>query len=211
MRTNFKILADKFSILNEQDSKDFVSFYKNNESEIEDLNDFETDEELYLSAVINHTYGRSLLYETKDYQMAEKHLDIARSLILNNKSKFNLELKEDIWYLQTLQHLLKISLDSKNYDKSTGLLKELKLIDSEIANEYQLDEKEINRVRRYKVFMILIYCGMGLIITSMIYRFVTSTNMGLIDKLGTVVGHIGIIGGYVNRNSVKRHSPQQNA
>ena len=98
MKTNFKILADKFSILNEQDNNDFISFYKNNEREIEDLNDFETDEELYLSAVINHTYGRSLLYEAKDYQMAEKHLDIARSLILNNKKKFNLELKEDAWY-----------------------------------------------------------------------------------------------------------------
>jgi hypothetical protein len=61
MKTNFKILSDKFSILNEQDNKDFILFYENNEREIEDLKDFETDEELYLSAVINHTYGRSLI------------------------------------------------------------------------------------------------------------------------------------------------------
>jgi uncharacterized membrane protein len=207
MKNNFKILADKFSILNEQDNKDFISFYKNNENEIKDLNDFESDEELYLSAVINHTYGRSLLYETKDYKKAERHLDIARSLILNNKSKFNLKLKEDVWYLQTLQHLLTISLYSNNYYKSAGLIRELKLIDSENAIEYQPKEKELNRIRRYKVFMMLIYFGMGLIITSMIYRFVTSTSMELIDILGIVVGIIGIIGGYASKDSVKKQNP----
>src|SRR5688572_33408490 len=131
MKTNFKILADKFSVLNEQDNKDFISFYGNNETEIKDLNDFETEEELYLSAVIHHTYGRSLLYVNKDYKKAERHLDIARSLILNSKDKFNLELKEDVWYLQTLQHLLKISLDTKSHSKSKEFLRELKLIDSE--------------------------------------------------------------------------------
>lgn len=209
MKTNFKILADKFSILNEQDNKDFISFYKSNEREIEDLNDFETDEELYLSAVINHTYGRSLLYDTKDYQMAEKHLDIARSLILNNKEKFNLELKEDVWYLQTLQHLLKISLDSKNYDKSKELLRELMIIDSGNTNEYQLEEKEINRIRKYKFFMILVYCGMGLIAISIISRFLSLTSFGLVGRLGTLVGLAGLIGGYFNKDSVRKHSPQQ--
>ncbi|NBW35651.1 MAG: hypothetical protein EBR30_11675 [Cytophagia bacterium] len=207
MKNNFKILADKFSTLNEQDNKDFISFYKNNETEIEDLNDFESDEELYLSAVINHTYGRSLLYETKDYKKAERHLDIARSLILNNSSKFNLKLKDDVWYLQTLQHLLTISLYSNNYNKSAGLLRELKLIDSDNPIKYQPEEKELNRIRRYKVFMMLIYFGMGLIITSMIYRFVTSTSMELIDILGIVVGIIGIIGGYANKNRVKKQNP----
>jgi hypothetical protein len=209
MKTNFKILADKFSVINEQDNKSFISFYKKNESEIENLKDFDTDEELYLSAVINHTYGRSLLYEDKDYGKAERHLGIARSLILNNKTKFNLELTNDIWYIQTLQHLLKISIDSQNYDKSRELLKELKLIDSENENKYQLEEKEISRIKRYKIFMILIYFGMGLTITSMIYRFVTSTSMGLIGGFGTIVGLIGIIGAYFSRDSEKKHSPQQ--
>jgi hypothetical protein len=132
-------------------------------------------------------------------------------LIADNKSKFKLELKEDVWYLQTLQHLLKISLDSKSYDKSRALLRELEFIDSENANDYELEEKEINRIKRYKIFLILIYCGMGLLITSMIYRFVTSTNMGLTDGLGTVIGLIGIIGAYFNKDSMRKHSPQQHA
>lgn len=211
MKNNFKILADKFLNLDRKDNKDFISFYQNNQREIEGLNDFETEEELYLSVVINHTYGRSLLYETKDYRKSQKYLDFARSLILSNKRKFKLELKEDIWYLQTLQHLLKISLDSKNYGKSIRLLKELKLIDPENANEYQLEEKELNRNRRYKVFMILIYFGIGLIMTSMIYRFITSTSMGLIDRFGTVVGLVGVIGGYFSRNSVKKQSSKRNS
>ncbi|NBP68882.1 MAG: hypothetical protein EBU52_09065, partial [Cytophagia bacterium] len=73
--------------------------------------------------------------------------------------------------------------------------------------KYQPEEKELNRIRRYKVFMMLIYFGMGLIITSMIYRFVTSTSMELIDILGIVVGIIGIIGGYANKNRVKKQNP----
>jgi hypothetical protein len=208
MKTNFKTLADKFSVLNEQDNKDFISFYGNNETEIKDLNDFETEEELYLSAVIHHTYGRSLLYVNKDYKKAERHLDIARSLILNSKDKFNLELKEDVWYLQTLQHLLKISLHTKSHNKSKEFLRELKLIDSENASEYQLEEKEINRIKKYKFFMILIYCGMGLIAISSISRFLFSTNIGLVGRLGAIVGLVGLIGGYFNKDSVKKDSPQ---
>jgi hypothetical protein len=208
MRTNFKILADKFSTLNGQDNKDFISFYRNNKNEIEDLKVFETEEELYLSAVIHHTYGRSLLYETKDYRTAEMHLDIARSLIVNNRTKFNLELTEDIWYLQTLQHLLTISIASKSYSKSKELLRELKRIDSENENEYQLEEKKIDRIKRYRIFMILTYCGMGLIVAAMIYRSLTSTSMGMIDRVGELVGLIGIIGVYLNRDTVKKHSPQ---
>lgn len=208
MNTNFEILADKFSVLNEQDNKSFISFYEENENEIQNLIDFETEEELYLPVVINHTYGRSLLYEIQDYNKAEKHLDIARSLILNNKSKFNLELEDDIWYRQTLQHLLKISVDSKSHNKSRELLGELKFIDSEHANEYQLKGKELDRIRNYNLFMILIYCGMGLIAISMIARFFYSTSFGLIGRLGTIVGLIGIIGSYFNY-SVKKHKPQQ--
>lgn len=203
MKPNFKILADKFSVLNEQDNKAFISFYKNNENEIENLKDFDTDEELYLSAVINHTYGRSLLYEIKDYEKAERYLEISRSLILNNKSKFNLDLTQDIWYLQTLQHLLKISRILKNYNKSRELLKELKLIDSENVNDYRLEAKEINRIKNYKFFTILVYGGMGLIVISIIFKFLSSTTLELVGRIGMIVGLVGLIGGYLNKDRKK--------
>ncbi|MBX2969297.1 MAG: hypothetical protein KF803_07990 [Cyclobacteriaceae bacterium] len=203
MRANFKELSDKFSNLNERDNEDFISFYGNYKNEILKLSDFDTDEELYLMVVINHTYGRSLLYGSKNYEKAEEYLEVARSLILNNRVKFSLDLTDDIWYLQTLQHLLKISLDLKNYNKSKELLKELKLIDNENVSEYNMEEKEINRIRRYKIFEMLIYCGMGLIAISMTYKFVTSVSMVFIDSLGIAIGLIGIIGGYFNKDSLK--------
>jgi len=199
MKTNFNILADKFSVLNEQETKDFISFYEKNQREIEGLKDFETEEELYLSAVINHTYGRSLLYEVRDREKAARYLEMARSLILSHKTKFNLALNEDIWYLQTLQHLLRISLDSGKDDQSKKLLQELTLIDPENKNEYQRAEQEINRAKRYKIFMALLFCGMGLTLVSMVYRFVTSTTMGPIDRVGTAIGLLGIIGAYIHR------------
>ena len=203
MRTNFKILADKFSVLSDQNSKEFISFYQNNKHEIENLRDFETDEELYLSVVINHTYGRSLLYEIKDYKSAERHLEISRSLIVNNKIKFDLDLTVDVWYLQTLQHLVKISFHRMTRNKSKELLRELAQIDPENANEYQLEEKEIDRLKRYKIFMILIYGGIALVLCSIGYLYVTSSGIGYLDRVGTVIGLIGIVGSYLNRNSLK--------
>ncbi|HYI76989.1 MAG TPA: hypothetical protein VEW65_05170 [Chryseolinea sp.] len=205
MKENFKILADKFSVLNVQDNKDFILFYNKNKNEIEGLKDFQTDEELYLAAVINHTYGRSLLYESKDYKNAERHLDIARSMILSYKNKFSITLKEDVWYVQTLRHLLIVSLDSKNYRKAKDMLKELKFIDGENTNEYSLEEKEISRIEKYRLLMLLAYCGMGLIVISIIYRFVLETSLGSVGRIGTIVALIGLVGGYFYKDSVKKH------
>jgi hypothetical protein len=194
------MLADRFSTLIEQNNREFITFYEVNKSEIGNLKDFATDEELYLSAVINHTYGRSLLYENKDYRGAEKHLDIARSLILNYKDKFEIELTEDIWYLQTLQHLLKASVSGKKYKRAQALVKELKIIDIQNLSRYCLEEKEINRTKTHAAFRILAYGGITLLASSVTYSFVFETTPGYIASIGTITDLIGLAGQYYYRD-----------
>lgn len=204
MRTHFKILADKFSVLNEQDNKEFITFYEANRNEIAGLTDFETDEELYLSAVINHTYGRSLLYQKKDHDNAQKHLDIARSLILKHKDEFEIELKEDIWYLQTLQHLLKASLERKDYKRAKSLIQELKIIDIENIARYCLKETEITRIGKHAVFVRLTYGGVALLASSVAYGFLNNITFGYIDSIGVVATLVGLVGQFCYRGSTKQ-------
>lgn len=208
MKTNFKILSDEFSALNEQDNQSYIDFYRKNEREIGQLTSFETDEELYLAAVIHHTYGRSLLYNNKDYRNADRHLDIARSLMLNNKARFNLEFPENIWYLQTLLHLVKSSVELKNYTRSNELLSELMLIDSDNSVEYQRAREKIAARKWSGISMMLVYVGIGLLITSIIGKFLFQANTALIDNLGTCIGLVGLAGAYWNREGRKKYKPQ---
>lgn len=149
MRANFQSLAEKFSTLDERDNRAFISFYEQNTDEIRDLKDFETDEELYLAVVTNHTYGRSQLYENKNLAKAEEFLNIAKTLVLEHKDEFEIELNKDIWYLQTLQHLLTTHLTAKNRNKALRTLEDLKLIDEDNRPYYELEKKEIRRIKKY--------------------------------------------------------------
>jgi len=203
MRENFQSLADKFATLNEGDNKDFISFYERNEDDIMNLKNFETDEELYLAVVTNHTYGRSQLYEIKDLNKAEQFLNIARALILEHKDRFRLELNEDIWYLQTLQHLFTIHLTAKNNTKALRILKDLKAIDEENQQYYELEEKEIRRIQKYKNLMTLAYTGLGLLAISAVYRFVADRQLWYVGRIGIVFGLVGLAGAYFFKDSVK--------
>jgi len=207
MRTNFQSLADKFSNLNERDNKAFISFYEQNIDDIKDLKDFETDEELYLAVVANHTYGRSELYENKNLEKAERFLNISRALILEHKDKFELELNEDIWYLQTLQHLLTTHLTAKNHNKALATLKDLKVIDEDNREYYELEEREVRRIQRFKILMTMVYMGLGLFTISIAYRFVTDKPLWYVGRIGQVFGLGGLIGAYFFKNSEKSTAP----
>jgi hypothetical protein len=207
MRENFQSLADKYSALNERDNKAFILFYEQNTDEIKNLKDFETDEELYLAVVTNHTYGRSQLYENKNFEKAEQFLNISRTLVLENKDKFKIELNEDIWYLQTLQHLLIIHLTAKNRNKALATLEDLKVIDEDNRLYYELEEKEIRRIQKYKILMTIAYIGLGLLVISTLYRFVTDRPLWYVGRIGQVFGLGGFIGAYFFKNSVKSTAP----
>jgi hypothetical protein len=207
MRANFQSLADKYSALNERDNKAFISFYEQNTDEIKNLRDFETDEELYLAVVTNHTYGRSQLYENKNLEKAEQFLNLSRTLILEHKDKFGIELMEDIWYLQTLQHLLTTHLTARNRNKALRVLEDLKVIDEENRQYYELEEKEIRRIQKYKMLMALVYTGLGLLAISTAYRFVTNKLLWFIGRIGQVLGLCGLIGAYFFKDSVKSTAP----
>jgi hypothetical protein len=207
MRSNFQSLADKFSALNERDNKAFISFYEQNTDDIKNLRDFETDEELYLAVVTNHTYGRSQLYENKNLEKAEQFLNFSRSLFLGHREKFKIELNEDIWYLQTLQHLLTTHLIAKNRSKALKILQELKVIDEENRQYYELEEKEIRRIQKYKMLMALVYTGLGLLAIATAYRFVTDKPLWFIGRIGQVLGLLGLIGAYFFKDSVKSKAP----
>jgi len=207
MRANFQSLADKFSTLSEQDNKVFISFYEQNTDDIMNLKDFETEEELYLAVVTNHTYGRSQLYQNKNLEKAEQFLNISRTLILDHKEKFEIELTEDIWYLQTLQHLLTTHLTSKNRKKALRTLEDLKVIDEDNRQYYDLEEKEIRRIQRYKILMTIAYTGIGLLVISTMYRFVTDKPLWYIGRIGTIFGLCGLIGAYFFKDSIKSTAP----
>jgi hypothetical protein len=204
MKPSFKILADQFSTLNEQDNKAFISFYVTHKQEIESLQHIETEEELYLLIVINHVYGRSLLYETREYKEAEKYLEISKQLILQNRDTFDIELQNDVWYLQTLLHLLRATFQLKEYEKSREFLKELKNLDKENPEKYAFAEKELSRIKKNKFFTILIYCGLALMAISVTARLLSLTDSELMGRLGTLAGLIGLTGSYFTRAS--RHT-----
>lgn len=203
MRSNFKSLADKFSSTNVGDNKDFLSFYETNEDEIKNLNNFETDEELYLAVVIYHTYGRSLLYELHDFKKAEQFLNISRNLVLQYKGKFEIDLAGDVWYVQTLQHLLTVYSSTKNRYKALSVIGELKKIDGDNRPYYELEEKEIKRIRRYKTFMATAYFGMSVIAISISYRFLTETSLWYFGGIGQLLAIGGVAGAYFFKESVK--------
>lgn len=207
MRANFQSLADKYSALNERDNRAFISFYEQNTDEIKNLKDFETDEELYLVVVTNHTYGRSQLYENKNLEKAEQFLNISRTLVLENKDKFKIELNEDIWYLQTLQHLLTTHLTAKNRNKALKTLEDLKTIDEDNRQYYELEEKEITRIQKYKILMTIAYTGLGLLVISITYRFITDKPLWYVGRIGQVLGLCGLVGAYFFKNGVKRTAP----
>jgi hypothetical protein len=207
MRTNFQSLADKFSTLSERDNKAFISFYEQNTGDIKDLKEFETEEELYLAVVTNHTYGRSQLYENKNLEKAEQFLNVSRTLILDHKDKFNIELNEDIWYLQTLQHLLTTHLTAKNRNKALKTLEDLKTIDEENRQYYELEEKEIKRIQKYRILMTIGYTGLGLVVISMTYRFIMDKPLWHIGRIGQVLGLCGLAGAYFFKDSVKSTAP----
>jgi hypothetical protein len=43
----------------------------------------------------------------------------------------------------------------------------------------------------------------------MIYRYVTSTSMGVIGRIGIIVGLVGVVGGYFNKDGAESHRSQQ--
>lgn len=207
MRANFQSLAEKFSTLDERDNRAFISFYEENTAEISNLKDFETDEELYLAVVTNHTYGRSQLYEHRNLAKAEHFLNIARTLVLEHKAKFDIKLDEDIWYLQTLQHLLTTYLAAKHRSKALRILEDLKLIDEDNRAYYEQEEKEIRRIRKYKTLMTLAYTGLGLLAISATYRFIADKPLWYVGRIGQVLGVCGLVGAYFFKDSVKSTAP----
>jgi hypothetical protein len=201
MRKNFKSLSDKFSTLNAGDGKDFLSFYEINIREIEGLSDFESDEELYLAVVINHTYGRSQLYERKDYRKAEQFLCVAKTLLLEHKDKFDIELKEDIWYQETLQHLSKTYLTKRNGSKALKILTELTMIDEGNKSSYALAIKEIKRVRKHEILVAIAYIGIALVTISVGYRFIMDAQLWHVGHIGESLTLIGLVGAYFFRGN----------
>jgi len=160
-----------------------------------------------LAVVTNHTYGRSQLYENKNLETAEQFLNISRNLILDHKDKFKIELNEDVWYLQTLQHLLTIYLTKKKRSKALRILEHLKVIDEDNQQYYKLEEKEIKRIQKYKVLMSIAYFGLGLLAISTIYKFVEDKPLWYLGRIGQMLGLFGFGGAYFFKDSVKSTAP----
>ena len=140
-------------------------------------------------------------------EKAEHFLNIARTLVLENKDKFKIELSGDIWYLQTLQHLLTTHLTAKNRNKALTTLKDLKVIDEDNRLYYELEEKEIRRIQKFKMLMTIAYIGLGLLVISVAYRSVTDRPLWYVGRIGQVFGLGGFMGAYFFKNSVKSGTP----
>lgn len=179
------------------------SFYDINHNEIENLNDFESEEELYLVVVINHTYGRSQLYGLKDFKRAERFLNISKDLVLQYKDRYQIELSDDVWYIQSLQHLLTICLTTKDRVKTPKIISELKSIDEGNQSDYEREEKEIKRIQKYQMLMATAYLGMGLILLSIIYSFFTESSFWYFGRIGQLLALVGLAGAYFFKDRTK--------
>src|SRR6185369_7952531 len=147
------------------------------------------------------------LYENKNLEKAEQFLNTSRTLVLENKDKFKIELNKDIWYLQTLQHLLTPHQTAKDRNKALTTLEDLKVIDEDNRLYYELEEKEIRRIQKFKILMTMAYFGLGLLAISVVYRFVADKPLWYVGQIGEVFGLGGFIGAYFFKNSVKSIAP----
>ena len=186
MRKEFQELSDKFSTIDENNQVQFIKFYEDNRSSIETLTDFQDESEIQLALVIQHTVGRSELYVNSNYEKAYRHLGNSLKLLLQYKSQFNYELEDDIWYLQTLQHLQLATYKLGRLNISLGLTNKLILIDTESKDVHVKSRKKIycDLLSLYSKY--IIYFGLTLILLELVVI------RNFLDQYSNRLHHVGL-------------------
>jgi hypothetical protein len=200
MRSNFDLLATKFSECNKSD-RAILDFYHNHANELETLDSFESEEELYLAVIINFTCGRVLISQTENHSKGKAWLNRARLLVQQNKGRFEINLQDNDWYIQILQSLLKEAIQRIKLFTAAGILDELISIDQNNHNEYRLQKLEIRRGIYYVCSKYSLYLGLTLLTISLLLKAVLTNPTDLIRWMGTAFSIVGLFGLYFNKNT----------